>query len=74
MHKVNLLAKYQHSFGDSYGDLGEPGSVVGIATGYELDSPVIESRCGTKFSATVQTDPGSHPASCTMGTGFFPGL
>ena len=27
---------------------------------------------GTRFSAPVQTDPGSHPASCTMGTGSFP--
>jgi len=25
-----------------------------------------------KFSAPVQTDPGDHPASCTMGTGSFP--
>jgi len=26
-----------------------------------------------RFSAPVQTDPGAHPASCTMGTGSFPG-
>ena len=51
-----------------------PGSSVGIATGYELDGPVIESRCGAKFSATVQTGPGAHPASCTMGTGSFSGV
>ena len=25
-----------------------------------------------RFSATVQTGSGAHPASCTMGTGFFP--
>jgi hypothetical protein len=24
------------------------------------------------FFAHVQTGPGAHPASCTMGTGFFP--
>jgi hypothetical protein len=29
---------------------------------------------GTKFSAPVQTGPGAHPASCTMGTGSFPGV
>jgi hypothetical protein len=29
---------------------------------------------GARFSAPVQTDPGAHPASCTMGTGFFSGL
>ena len=50
------------------------GSVVGIATGYGLDGPGIESRWGARFSAPVQTGPGAHPASCTMGTGSFPGL
>jgi len=29
---------------------------------------------GARFSALVRTDPGAHPASCTMGTGSFPGL
>ena len=52
----------------------EPGSSFGIATGYGLDGPGIESRWGTRFSAPVQTDPGAHPASCTMGTGSFPGV
>ena len=42
-------------------------SSVGIATRYGLDSPGIESRCGTRFSAPAQTCPGAHPASCTMG-------
>ena len=28
----------------------------------------------TRFSAHVQTCPGAHPASCTMGTGSFPGV
>ena len=27
-----------------------------------------------RFSTLVQTGPGAHPASCTMGTGFFPGI
>jgi len=49
-----------------------PGSAVGIATGYLLDAPGIESLCGARFSAPVQTGPGAHPASCTMGTGSFP--
>jgi len=51
-----------------------PGSSVGIATGYGLDGPGIESRLGARFSALVQTGPGVHPASCTMGTGSFPGV
>jgi hypothetical protein len=27
-----------------------------------------------RFSAPVQTGPGASPASCTMGTGSFPGV
>ena len=50
-----------------------PGSVVGIATGYGLDGPGIESRRGSRFSAPVQTGPGAHPASSTMGSVSFPG-
>jgi hypothetical protein len=51
-----------------------PGSVVGIATGYGLDGPGIESRRRARLSAPVQTGPGANPASCTMGTGSFPGV
>jgi len=48
------------------------GSSVGIATGYGLDSPGIEFRWEARFSAPLQTGPGGHAASCTMGTGSFP--
>jgi hypothetical protein len=51
-----------------------PDSAVGIATGYELGGPGMEPRWGEKFFALVQTSPGAHPASCTMGTGSFPGV
>jgi hypothetical protein len=51
-----------------------PGSVVGIATGYVLDDPGIESRWGARFFAPVQTGPGTHPACCTMSIGSFPGV
>ena len=47
-------------------------SSVGIATFYGLDGPVIESRWEVRFSAPVQTGPGSHSASYTMGTLSFP--
>jgi hypothetical protein len=50
------------------------GSVVGIATGYVLDGPGIESRWGARFSVPVQTGPGAHPASCVVGTESFPGV
>ena len=53
-------------------EMGGPGSSVGIANGYGLDSPGIESRWGARFSAPVQTGPGAHPVSCTTGTGSFP--
>jgi hypothetical protein len=29
---------------------------------------------GARFFAHVKTGPGAHPASCTMGTGSFPGV
>jgi len=50
------------------------GSVVRIATGCGLDGLGIESWWEAGFSAPVQTGPGAHPASCTMGTGSFPGV
>ena len=49
-------------------------SSVGIATRYGLDGPGIESRWGARFSSPVQTGPGAHPASYTMGNGSFPGV
>ena len=39
-----------------------------------LGGPGIESRWGARFSAPVQTGPGAHPASCTMGTVSLPGV
>jgi hypothetical protein len=53
---------------------GGPGSSVGIAAGYGLDGPGIESRWGARFFAHVQTGPEAYPASCTRGTGSFPGV
>jgi hypothetical protein len=47
-------------------------SSVGRETRYGLDCPGIESQ-EARFSAPVQTGPGAHPASSTMGTGCFPG-
>jgi hypothetical protein len=49
-------------------------SSVGIATGYGLDGPGIESWWGRDFFAHVQTSPGAHPASCTVGTWSFLGV
>ena len=49
-----------------------PGSSVRTATGYGLDIPGIKSQWGRYFPP-VQTGSEVHPASCTMGTGCFPG-
>ena len=51
-----------------------PGGSVGIANRYGLDGPGIESRWRRDFPGTLQTGPAFHPASCTMGTGSFPGV
>jgi len=47
-------------------------SSVDIVTRYGLDGPGNESQSGVRFPAPVQTGPGAHPASYTMGTGGFP--
>ena len=77
LHYVMIITELKYMYKLNLGyvtvKFGGPGSVVGIATGYGLDGPGIESR-GARSSAPVQTDPGAHPASCTMGTGSFPGL
>ena len=49
-----------------------PGSSVGIATGYGLDGPGIESRLGGRDFPHLSRP--IHPASCTMGTGSFPAV
>ena len=48
------------------------GSVVGIATTLRAGRSEDLIPMGARFSAPVQTGPGAHPASCTMGTGSFP--
>jgi hypothetical protein len=49
-------------------------SANGMATGYGLDGPGIESRWKARFFAPIQIGPGAHPAFCTMGNGSFPGV
>ena len=51
-----------------------PDSSVGIATGYGLDGPGIESRWGRDFPHLSRPALGARPASCTLGTGSFPGV
>jgi hypothetical protein len=74
-HWLFSVIKRKRTLGTNFDNLLScgPGSSVGIATDYGLDGPGIESRWGRDFSP-VQTGPGAHPASCTMGTGSFPGV
>jgi len=51
----------------------EPGSAVGIATELRAVRSRYRIPVGARFSAPVQTVSGAHPASCTVGTGSFPG-
>ena len=51
-----------------------PGSSVGIATELRAGRSGDRIPVGARFSAPVQTGPGAHPASRTMGTGSFPGV
>ena len=48
-------------------------SSVDIATCYGLYGPWIKSRWGARIYATIQTGPGVHTASYTIGTRTFPG-
>jgi hypothetical protein len=71
LRKIEL--EYIHMCAKELPDRG-PGSSVGIAT--ELRAGRFGDRIpvGARFPAPVQTGPGAHPASCTMGTGSFPGV
>ena len=50
------------------------GSAFGIATRYGLGGPGIKSRWGRGLPHPSRPALGAHPASCTMGTGSFPGV
>jgi len=47
---------------------------VGTATAYGFGRSGDRIPVGARFSAPVQTGLGADPASCTMGTGPFPGV
>jgi len=52
----------------TYQNIGGPGSSVSIATDYGLDGP------GSNPGEDEICRPSSHPASCTMAIGSFPGV
>ena len=68
-YTVTSFVTYSTSY--IIGSLGRDGS-VGIATEPSAGQSGDIIPVGVRFSAPVQTDPGAHPASYTMGTRFFP--
>jgi len=70
---MSLHLKYIYDFSKVFLILCGPGSSVGIATELRAGRFGIESRWGRDFPP-IQTGPGAHPASCTMGTASFPGV
>jgi hypothetical protein len=60
--RIHIRKSFNIIFGPAPSVYNEPGSSVGIATGYGLDGPGIESRWGARFSHTsrppVQWAPG----------------
>jgi len=64
---------YIYSFICYFYHISGPGSSVVIATELRAGLSRIESLWGQNIPS-VQTGPGTHPASCKMGTGSFLGV
>jgi hypothetical protein len=68
---IQLVLKLLHTYIHTY-------LVVGLCSQYSDWLRAGRSRdwflVGARFSAPVQTGPGAHPASCTMGTRSFAGV
>jgi hypothetical protein len=63
------IMKYMHSYPIAWAGLRSRYSDW-LRAGRSGDQILV----GSRFSAPDQTSPGAHPASCTIGTGSFPGI
>ena len=68
------MVEISGGFKTSYQILCGPGSVVGIATGYGLDGPGIESRWGGDIFRTCSDRPCGPPSLLYNGYRVFPGV
>ena len=71
--KMTYSIVYYKEYTNEFFTFGGPGSVVGIATGYRLDGPGIESRWGEIFR-TCPDRPWGPPSLLYSGYRVFPGL
>ena len=67
------LVQPKHVDISDYYNKGGPGSSDGIATDYGLDGPGSNPG-GKEIFHPSRSALGTHPASCEMGTGSFPGV
>jgi len=66
------MAEYGTSRNRDYIKTSVPGNSFGIATKLRAGRYGDGIPVGSRFTASVQTGPGSHRASCKMGTVSFP--
>jgi hypothetical protein len=72
-HAAPMLIMSSHTSNAPLALYSGPGSVVGIASGYGLDGPGIESRWGEIFR-TCPDRPWGPPSLLYNGYQFFPGV
>ena len=72
---ISLILPTSSQIYESYDiDIRGHDSSVGTSTTLRAGRSWDRIPVGSRFSAPIQTGPGAYPASCTMGTGSFPGV
>ena len=72
LHTCKLGVFYNIFFALNVGWVAQ--TVQRLATGWIVRGSKKKIPVGARFFTPVQTGPGAHPASCTMGTGSLPGV
>jgi hypothetical protein len=71
--QVGIPAHFTDKLMNSITELGGPGYLSRCSNWLRAGRSGDRIPVGARFSAPVQTDPGTHPASDTLGIGPFPG-